>query len=206
MEEINNLWNSLEIAKLVVPLLATLIMGLIFLRMEHRLLRKIEEDRLASEQHLEESRRFNDIIIQRRLKVFDEIVPLLNDLACFYTYVGHWKTLSPDDIIAKKRQLDKTMHIHKYLFSWILFEKYTALMTLCFETFTGVGEDAKLRTKTDKRYSNTEWEDKYDIMFSDPSTCPDKASVQRAYDELIEHFSQELGLRKTAAKARRRYT
>jgi len=205
MQEINTLWNSLEIAKLLVPLLATLIMGLIFLWMEHRLLRKIEEDRLFSEKKFEEARRFNDIIIQRRLKVFDEIVPLLNDLACFYTYVGHWKELTPDDIIVKKRQLDKTMHIHKYLFAQILFEKYTALMTLCFETFTGVGEDAKLRTKMEKRYRLSNWHEKYDTMFSDPTACPDKASITRAYEELIICFSQELGVRITPTKGRKRY-
>jgi len=205
MQEINALWNSLEIAKLLVPLLATLIMGLIFLRMEHRLLRKIEEDRIVSEQRLEESRRFNDIIIQRRLRVFDEIVPLLNDLACFYTYVGHWKDLTPEDIVLKKRTLDKEIHIHKYLFSQLLFEKYSAFMALCFETFTGVGEDAKLRTKTEKRYRLPHWHEKYDAMFSDTSACPDKASITRAYEELVNCFSQELGVRKIPDKGRRRY-
>ena len=38
-----------------------LIMGLIFLWMKHRLLRKIEEDRLLTEKKFEEARRFNDI-------------------------------------------------------------------------------------------------------------------------------------------------
>jgi len=205
MQEINTLWNSLEIAKLLVPLLATLIMGLIFLRMEHRLLRKIEEDRVLNEKNFEEARRFNDIIIQHRLEVYDKIVPSLNDLVCFYTYVGHWKALTPDEILSKKRALDKEIHIHKYLFSALLFERYSAFMGLCFETFTGIGEDAKLRTKMENRYELPNWLEEYEVIFSDPATCLDKASVTRAYEELLNCFSQELGVRKIPNKERKRY-
>ena len=70
------LWNSLEIAKLLLGLLtpaAVAALGFYLQRVAGRL----------------ENRKWaNQKIVERRLAIYDEIAPMLNDLLCYFTYVG----------------------------------------------------------------------------------------------------------------------
>ena len=58
----------------------------------------------------------NQRLIEKRLTLYDTVAPQLNALLCFYTWIGYWKDISPDDVIRAKRELDRTFHIYRYLF------------------------------------------------------------------------------------------
>lgn len=144
---------------------------------------------------VESSHWLNQKIIERRLEIYDKVMPKLNDLLCYYTRVGNWKELTPVSIIQLKRELDKIMYVDKALFSEQLFKNYLELIELCFETFTGKGNDAKLRTKPDHRRDLPNWLPEYETMFSSPDKCCDKEKLKIAYDGLVLQFSVEFGLR-----------
>jgi hypothetical protein len=56
---------------------------------------------------IEERRWLNQKVIEKRLALFESMAPKLNDLLCYFTYVGHWKELQPPRIIGLKREPDK---------------------------------------------------------------------------------------------------
>ena len=132
-------WNSLEIAKLIAssatPLLI-LCLGVVI----QQAVRRIEAVQWA-----------NRRIVEKRLEVYDTLAPLLNDLLCYFSYVGNWKELTPPQVVAAKRALDKRVHLAAPLFSPGFLGLYNEFIHLCFSTYNGMGEDAKLRTRFDDR-------------------------------------------------------
>jgi hypothetical protein len=61
-------------------------------------------------------------VVTRRLDIFGQLAPGLNQLLCFATFAGGWKEIQPRQAIAIKRQLDETMYSNRVLFSEQLFE------------------------------------------------------------------------------------
>ncbi len=182
-------WNSLEIAKLLVTIVSTLIVGLIAWFLERFVSRAYRTILL------------NQKVVEQRLDVYNQVVPLLNDLYCYHTFVGHWKTLTPQQILDIKRNLDKQIHIYKFLFSDKFFSRYSNFIDLCFETRTGFGEDAKLLTPMDKHLEGVAdgekqaWQDEYAHMFFDKlEKYPTKSKIREAYQELMDDFASKLGL------------
>ncbi|HHB92370.1 MAG TPA: hypothetical protein ENK59_04055 [Thioploca sp.] len=76
-------WNSLEVAKLAISVFTIVILVFVPYWIE-RFVRKLESVNWI-----------NQKVIERKLQVYDETIPLLNDLLCFYTRVGNWQDLSP---------------------------------------------------------------------------------------------------------------
>ncbi|MET5021543.1 hypothetical protein AAHH78_43170, partial [Burkholderia pseudomallei] len=68
----------------------------------------------------------NQKLIEKRLALYDTIAPLLNRQLCFYTWVGPWKDISPDDVIRATRELDQTIHIYRHLFDDDVYRAYQA--------------------------------------------------------------------------------
>ncbi len=184
IQEIHIGWNSLEVAKITVDIATTLILGAILWLMDNAVRR--------AESH----RWLNQKLVEKRLQVYDNTAPQLNDLLCYYTYVGNWQQFTCSDIIQLKRELDKKIHIAAPLFSKEFFQKYSKLMELCFETYVGVGKPARLRTKTEKRLTVAPggWKEDYNECFSAVENCPSKGDIRAAYDELMACFAKELGL------------
>ena len=191
------IWNSLEIIKLVISVLTPVtivFLGYLVNRMVHR---------------LEQARWANQKVIEKRISVFDKVAPLLNDLYCYFRYIGNWKELSPAEIIASKRVLDKDMHVYSPLFSPELMTLYRQFMDLCFRIYSGVGKDARLRTSIDSPDGNRrdvfpgEWLQEWDRMFADPGADSDDTQFKRdehqirideTYQKLTRRFSEELGV------------
>lgn len=177
-------WSSLEVAKLVAAS-ATPILILLLGVLVQRAVRRIEAVQWA-----------NRKIIEKRLTIYDELAPLLNDLLCFFIFVGNWKELTPPGLIASKRVLDKKVHLAAPLFSPEFLELYHQYMQLCFLTFNRMGEDAKLRTRWVDRaqHSAAPWQEEWANLFADPSAHSEPKDVIRKYDQLMACFSRELGL------------
>src|ERR1039458_7812476 len=105
-------WTSVQIATLAVEALTPLtVAGLgVFIA---RASRRIEQVQWA-----------NQTVVTRRLDIFAQLAPGLNQLLCFATFVGGWKEIQPRQAIALKRKLDETMYANKVLFSGQLFGAY----------------------------------------------------------------------------------
>ncbi len=176
-------WNSLQAATLVVEALTPLtVAGLgVFIA---RTSRRIEQVQWA-----------NQTVVSRRLDIFAQVAPGLNQLLCFATFVGGWKEIQPRQAIALKRKLDETMYASKVLFSDQLFAAYHHFMTTLFAMYATTGADAHLRAPIDSQWGDRRnmpwWEDSMTSLFSaDGIVSTD--DVQAAYDQLAQRFRADL--------------
>jgi hypothetical protein len=176
-------WNSLQVATLVVEALTPLtVAGLgIFIA---RASRRIEQVQWA-----------NQTVVSRRLDIFAQVAPGLNQLLCFATFVGGWKETQPRQAIALKRKLDETMYASKVLFSDQLFAAYHHFMTTLFAMYASTGADARLRAPIDSQWGDRRnmpwWEDSMTSLFSTESIVSIE-DAQAAYDQLAQRFRADL--------------
>ncbi|HTY11540.1 MAG TPA: hypothetical protein VMF88_10750 [Bacteroidota bacterium] len=188
-------WNSLELIKILVDVLTPLLL----------LLLGIWVNRIAK--RIEATQWTNQKVVEKRIIVYDELAPLLNDMYCYYEFVGNWKELTPVQIIETKRKLDEKVHIYAPLFSPSFISSFKKFEDLCFQTFVGAGLDAKLRTPIkssdgDRRQSSkVHWESKWQTLFSSPSNCSDPIDIHDAYQSLMGTFSKELGIGLNTSKS-----
>src|SRR5438552_4634826 len=98
-------WNSLEIVKLLVSGLTPIVVLIIGIWISRSLKR------------LEFLQWTNQKITEKRIAVFEELAPLLNDLLCYFTFVGCWKDLSPPELVKRKRLMDRIVNVNAPLFS-----------------------------------------------------------------------------------------
>jgi hypothetical protein len=179
-------WNSLEIVKLLISILTPIVVAFIAYRFS-KLTKNIEKIHWT-----------NNKIIEKRIDVYDSIVPKLNDLMCFYCYIGNWKEKDPDSIIDLKRSLDKEIHIYAPLFSQDLVKSYDKFISLCFETFTGWGNDAKIKSLFVRRKENhKKWKEQWEDRFSKKEKVSDPNNIRTAYFELMDVFKKDLEIFKT---------
>lgn len=178
----SSLWNSLEIAKFILQVVTPLlILGLgIYV---NKIIKKFEHFQWR-----------NQKLIEKRLQIYDQIAPLLNDLLCYFTFIGSWKDVSPSQIVKLKRELDKKIYIAAPLFSPSFLSSCNHFMELCYETYTGWGQDAKLKTPYERRKKakGSKWKSSWNNMFSDNPSDP--TEIKKAYQDVMKIFSTELGL------------
>ena len=112
MADTGAVWNSLEITKVLISMITPIIIVLMGYWL-NKTIRRFEQLQWA-----------NRKVIEQRLKLYEELAPILNDLLCFYQFIGHWKELTPPQVVDKKRLLDKQVHVHRALFSEDFYKKY----------------------------------------------------------------------------------
>ena len=175
-------WNSLEIVKVIIALITPLIGGIIAWRLA-RIGKEVERRQWADRK-----------IIEKRLEIYEKLVPALNDLYCFYLYVGNWKELTPPEIVKHKRMLDKNFHIYAHLFERDILSVYNDFIHHCFSTYTGVGQDAKLKSDPAKRAKHMpEWKTEWNEWFI-PEQATSHDELRESYDSLLALFKSELAL------------
>jgi hypothetical protein len=177
-------WSSLQIATIAVDALTPITvaaLGVVFARTS----RRTDQVQWA-----------NQTVVTRRLDIFSQLAPGLNQLLCFATFVGGWKELLPNQAIAIKRNLDETMYANRVLFSDQLFVAYHQFMTCLFAMYATTDADAHLRAQIASKWGdrrNMPWwtEDTMARLFSsaDPASIDD---IQAAYDRLTQRFRAEL--------------
>ena len=176
-------WNSLQIATLAVAALTPLTVAALGYFVA-RAGRRLEQLRWA-----------NQTVVTRRLEIFGEVAPALNQLLCFGTFVGRWKEIQPRDAIGLKRKIDEAMYSNRVLFSAPLFAAYREFMTTMFAMFATTEADAHLRAPIASQWGDrrnmTWWEDSMLSLFS-----PDKQvgtdQIQAAYEQLADRFRSDL--------------
>jgi hypothetical protein len=176
-------WDSVQIVTLAVGALTPLtVAGLgVFIA---RASRRIEQVQWA-----------NQTVVTRRLEIFAQVAPGLNQLLCFATFVGGWKDIQPPQAIALKRKLDETMYANKVLFSDQLFAAYHQFMTTLFAMYATTDADAHLRAPIDSKWGDRRnmpwWQATMTGMFSTNSTVS-LDDIQAAHDQLAQRFRAEL--------------
>jgi hypothetical protein len=143
----------------------------------------------------------NQTVVTRRLEIFGEIAPALNQLLCFATFVGRWKEIEPQHAIDLKRRLDEKMYANRILFSDELLAAYHEFMSAQFAMYATTDADAHLRAPIDSQWGNrrnmTWWQDPMTSLFSATSADSTASAasielIQNAHDRLAECFRADL--------------
>jgi hypothetical protein len=178
-------WTSLEIVTLVVDALTPIAvagLGVVFARTSRR---------------MEQVQWANQTLVTRRMDIFSQLAPGLNQLLCFATFVGGWKEIQPRQAITTKRQLDETMYANKLLFSDELFTAYHHFMTTLFAMWATTDADARLRAPIKSHWGGDRrhlpWWDEGSMVSLFTSGHPASIDdIQTAYDALSERFRADL--------------
>jgi hypothetical protein len=132
-----NVSGWIEYARLFVSALNPIVTGIVAL-VVLRLGTKIEK-----------TKQLNQALLAKRLSFYESVAPSLNDIYCFSQARGHWSDLDPEEIIKRKRQLDRDCHINQYLFDESFLGMYQDFVDAFFEMYTGIGKPARLRLDVD---------------------------------------------------------
>jgi hypothetical protein len=174
-------WGSLETAKLFVALLTPIAVAMIGFFLSNRL-KQLDLKQWRSQK-----------LVEKRLSVYDDLVPDLNKLLCYFSYVGDWRDLNPGDIVLLKRKIDRKIHLAAPLFSPIFFGKAMTFLQLCYKTFNEWGRDATLKTKFGRRKeSRPDWKAEWELCFADEVS--DIAMIKNAYREVVEIIARDIGV------------
>lgn len=142
----------------------------------------------------------NQELIAARLGYYREIAEPVNDLMCYFTFIGTWKELSPPQVIDRKRSLDRTFHTLAPFFSVEVARSYDEFMGLCFETFGTWGADATLKTSFRRRrdVSHDVWRPEWESMFEhagDRPVAPDELErIKSSYNEVLARLVGDIQL------------
>ncbi|MCA1704690.1 MAG: hypothetical protein LC808_16065 [Actinobacteria bacterium] len=183
-------WTSLEIAKLTVASLVPILLFVLSLVVA-RTGRRVEDLQWS-----------NRKVTEKRLQIYDELAPPLNDIFCFFLTVGHFAGVAPPEVIARKRESDRIFYRNAALFTRQFQERYADFINACFEHFTGVGKPALLRTSRERQVAERggEWDPSWDSMFSNQPSRPE--DVATTYDALMDSFAEEVGVRRPERRPR----
>ena len=177
-EETKSPWNSLEKAKLAVsaitPILV-LVLGIII------------------NNSVKESERSTGL----RSEIYKSVGGDLNDIYCYLSFVGDWKDLTPMDVIARKRAVDKAIFTYRPFFSKELLSTYEQFMTEAFVPYGAPGTDARIRSDIetpdgDRRKHGTKgwrpaWEDRF-------TKERNKDAQREAYSRFLQQMARDLRL------------
>ncbi len=182
-------WTSLEIVKLAASTLTPIALA-IFGFWLNRYLKRIEHFQWASQK-----------AVEKRLDVYSKLAPLLNDLYCYFDYIGEWKWKPPTDALALKRSIDREFYVNAPLFSRQFRENYEAFIDLYFVPGPLNEYDASAKLRTDishrkKLITKTEisWEEDWNQYFCAPEVATNREDVVASYWKLMNAFAIELGV------------
>ena len=123
----------LEYAKLAVAALTPIMTGIVGIILV----------RLGTK--LDVTKQLHGELLRKGLQLFEEVAPSLNDIFCFFQAVGHWAELNPEEVIKRKRAIDRTIQVNRYLFRSDFWDAYQRFEQSHFEMFAAVGKPARLR-------------------------------------------------------------
>jgi hypothetical protein len=181
-------WSTLEIAKLIVSALTPLAVGAVAFQVT------------KATKRLEARQWANQKLVEKRIALLSEALPELNDLHCYFAWVGNWKELSPREILQRKRSLDRLFYANQPFFQPATIAAYEDFSAKVYKTYSAPGQNAQLRTgptsghgKRREAYGDG-WDPRWNAYFAaeDDRTAPEK--VAAAYDALLRQFSAEVGL------------
>lgn len=142
----------------------------------------------------------NQELTRTRLALYREIAGPLNDLLCYFTFIGGWKDVAPPDVVRVKRHVDKVFYVASPLFGEASSAEYRGFMEACFSTFGGWGADARLKTGYVRRkeHFGGEWNQEWESLFTYDGGGPvEEAELNRIkarYSSLLAAFVRDIQL------------
>lgn len=180
IQSTDQLWENLVIAALILAVLALVMMTVLAFRF-NRIIKSMKKKQWS-----------NQKLVEKRMEVYDRMVPRLNDIYSFFCYVGNWNEINPLDILRLKRDLDKEMNMYARLFSDELSKKYTSFMLLCFVSKSGWEHDEKIKSLYELRQEKCAgWDDDW-IQYFDTNNVVEATRIRERYDELTDSFKNDL--------------
>ena len=172
--------DTLEYMKLGVAALTPLVtgvVGIVILRLGKR---------------MEINQQLHNELLRKRLALFEDIAPKLNDIYCFYQSIGHWSELTPEEIIRRKRAVDRSIQINRYLFQSDFWDAYKDFEQAHFEMFSAPGQPARLRLDLDhvKKLTGSLFKPEWTAFAS--AKPGDHAEQQRGYQALMSLLGKEV--------------
>lgn len=153
-----------------------------------------------STRRFERSQWANQTLIQKRIELLSGALPLLNDLFCYYRWIGSWATLSPSEIVEAKRKLDRLFFANQAFFTPGGMAAYEGFTKVLFKTYSAPGRPAKLRTGPTSRHGKRsqaypgDWDPMWDDYFAAENERSLVAEIENAYSILIASLSNEVGV------------
>lgn len=198
------IWNSLEIAKLSVPIFASILLALVGYQISKSLedyKSEVARNNKILDNLIERNNKIDDTLNAKRTGLYDEVGKKLNQMFAYYMYFGRWKEISPEDIIRHKRDLDEIIYTYSPIFSRDFIDIYEGLAREMFQPYGGWGTDAKLRTSIRRRQEfflpsdvskvwKQEWKDRY-------TEEDNTGQIKEYYSKLLTQLPRELGFLKT---------
>ncbi|HVQ09801.1 MAG TPA: hypothetical protein VMS43_15335 [Allosphingosinicella sp.] len=138
----------------------------------------------------------NQELIRKRLEIYDDLAPRLNDLLCVFLCIGRFRSLPPEAVIAHKRELDRMIKVYGMLFSRELRARYDRFIKLAFVAFAGgAGRPALIAANVDrlKVEWGPGWQDAWASGFVAAASAPKPAEIRARYDALMRQFAREVG-------------
>lgn len=145
--EKKSVWNSLEVAKLIVGIATPLMLFLLGQQIASAERERQQAAALNERSRAEAAAQF-ERVTSKRVELWDQLGPKLNDIYAYLLYVGHWKELTAKEIIQRKREADKLVYAYRPFFSDDFFEAYKRFMNSSFQTYNKMGSDAQPRTSS----------------------------------------------------------
>ena len=107
--------------------------------------------------------------------------------------------MSPEDVVRAKRDLDRTINVYRHLFEDEVYEDYQAFMYSLFETYTGVGNDARIRSLIkgpdgDRTTCSYSWKEEWSSGFSSPDRATNQAEIRAKYHQLMNALTRSFGV------------
>jgi hypothetical protein len=182
-------WNSLEIVKLVVAALTPIAVALMGWWIS-RYLKRLE--------HLQWA---NQKAVEKRLDIYSQLAPLLNDLYCYFDFIGDWKMKDPVAALSLKRCADRLFYVNAALFSQRVREAYRDFIDLCFVPGPLEEYDATATLKTDVNIRREmfakrgeAWRPEWDRYFESRERISSRDEIVTGYRKMMDAFVQEPGV------------
>ncbi|WBB91427.1 hypothetical protein [Verrucosispora sp. WMMC514] len=180
-------WTTLEIAKLTVSAFTPLAVAAVAFQVT------------KATKRLEARQWMNQKLIEKRIALLSEALSDLNDLHCYFAWVGNWKELSPRDILHRKRSLDRLFYANRPFFQSMTIEAYGNYSGELFKTYSAPGRNAKLRTAAASRHGKRSeaygdgWDPQWNAYFVSEVDRTEPERLAAAYDVLLRQFAAEVG-------------
>lgn len=133
-----------------------------------------------------------------RSDVYKNIGGNLNDIHSYLNFFGSWKELKPDDVIKRKREIDRQMYTYEPFFTKKMFETYKLYMNAAFLPYAREpGKDAKIRSVIESIDGNRRvhgpkpWQDEWTSAFTNEDN---RAKQNAAYQDFLAQLKKDLKL------------
>lgn len=141
----------------------------------------------------------NQKLVEKRIELLAGALPKLNDLYCYFFWVGGWASFSPTEMLQHKRDLDSLFHANQAFFTPDALVAYTRFADLLFRTYAAPGVGARLRTGPVSQHGDRKnvypnaWDAKWDLMFADDGDRAEPDLVKGEYKMLVARLGVEIG-------------